>query len=196
MLIALIFPRELQLLSNIRISDIQTDNESIKISFPNEEDLVIRNFEKNPRLCVASTIRHYMNRTRHLGNPREKLFISSKKPHSSASSETINNWLGKIFENVFGRRVNINIMKETVLWTDTPEIIAIREALRRSQTIENSKIVIFSDCRSALEAIKFASPQIKNKYEITDILKLNQHSQNNNKQINLAWKAGHNEISP
>ena len=51
-------------------------------------------FTENKPLCVVSTLREYLRRTRHLRNSNSSnLFLTLLAPHTPASSDTISRWL-------------------------------------------------------------------------------------------------------
>ena len=46
----------------------------------------------NDKLCIVTTVKEYMARTKHLRTVT-KLFISTVKPHNSVSKQTISRWV-------------------------------------------------------------------------------------------------------
>ena len=55
-----------------------------------------QNTGQNPKLCVFSTLKEYLRRTKHLRQKDSYLFISYEKPHLSVSTQTIARWIKSI----------------------------------------------------------------------------------------------------
>ncbi|KAJ3659529.1 hypothetical protein Zmor_011213 [Zophobas morio] len=55
--------------------------------------LVLPFFKTNPKLCVASTLKHYVKITAPLRGSIQQLFLTHKKPHRAASGQTIARWI-------------------------------------------------------------------------------------------------------
>lgn len=103
-LLALTTGQRVQTLANIQIENIikTQDNLLIKIpkriktSGPNKCQplLTLPFFKQDPRICVASTILQYLDRTKDLRNDSlNNLFITLKKPYRNASSQSISRWV-------------------------------------------------------------------------------------------------------
>lgn len=109
MLLALTSGHRVQTLSKITTNNISTlqNKISIKISGkiktsgPNRNQPVLQFpfFKENPSLCLASTLTHYLNRTRHLRTYRDsQLLLTFRKPHHPATSQSISRWIKTILE--------------------------------------------------------------------------------------------------
>ena len=54
----------------------------------------LHSFTENKSLCVVSTLKEYLRRTKHLRNSNcSNLFLTLLAPHTSAGSDTISRWL-------------------------------------------------------------------------------------------------------
>ncbi|XP_015119029.1 uncharacterized protein LOC107042483 [Diachasma alloeum] len=101
-LLALTTAHRIQSLSTIKIDNIDTQNDIVHIKIPDRIKTSARIrpnplielpvFRAQPSLCVVSTLRAYMDRTKMLRSSSD-LFISTRKPHEPASKQTISNWL-------------------------------------------------------------------------------------------------------
>jgi len=103
-LLALTTAQRLQTLSlididNIEISETQIKikiTEQIKTSRPGafQPELILPFFKEKPGLCVASAILEYVKFTKNLrDNNTKKLFISTTKPYTAVSAQTIGHWI-------------------------------------------------------------------------------------------------------
>ena len=52
----------------------------------------IHGYDMNDKLCIFTTVKEYMTRTKHL-RTGTKLLISTVKPHNSVSKQTISRWI-------------------------------------------------------------------------------------------------------
>lgn len=104
MLIALATAQRVQTLSLIDVRNVVEVEGGIDIKIPdriktsgknvNQPTLFLPYFSEKPELCVASALTKYIDRTLNLRPPDcNKLFITYKKPHRPASSQTISKWL-------------------------------------------------------------------------------------------------------
>lgn len=121
---------------NIHISDI------IKTSAPGREQplLFLPYFVENLGICPATTLNDYLSMTTELRpNSTDKLFITFKRPHKNATSQTISRWIRQTLAecgvdvNVFGAHstrhaststaaaagVSIDIIRKTAGWTNS-----------------------------------------------------------------------------
>ncbi|KAJ8978475.1 hypothetical protein NQ317_006752 [Molorchus minor] len=76
--------------ATIRIPDI------VKTSRPNfhQPNLSLPYFTRNPRLCVASCLKHYLDTTKRLRQTDcDFLFLTFNKPHGVASKQTLSRWV-------------------------------------------------------------------------------------------------------
>ncbi|XP_046602576.1 uncharacterized protein LOC124296587 [Neodiprion lecontei] len=76
----------------IRISDI------IKTSRPGafQSLLLLPYFREQPRLCIASTLKRYLEITKPLRGDCSNVLITSRKPFKSASTQTISRWIRSV----------------------------------------------------------------------------------------------------
>ncbi|XP_046468122.1 uncharacterized protein [Neodiprion pinetum] len=76
----------------IRISDI------IKTSRPGafQPLLLLPYFREQPRLCIASTLKRYLEITKPLRGDCSNVLITSRKPFKSASTQTISRWIRSV----------------------------------------------------------------------------------------------------
>lgn len=106
-LLALITGARLQTISLIRLSNIIDNSSDILISISDpiktsregktQPTLHIPEFRENPSLCVANTLREYINRTQHHRGPESDfLFLTVKKPYSTASKDTLGRWVKQL----------------------------------------------------------------------------------------------------
>lgn len=107
-LLALATGHRLQTLSLIEINNILVlpDKVQIKISARIKTSarnkaqplLILPFYSENKNLCVSETLLQYLNQTSTLRGDCKALFITCKKPHRPASSQTIGRWIKKILE--------------------------------------------------------------------------------------------------
>ncbi|KAJ8914096.1 hypothetical protein NQ315_014292 [Exocentrus adspersus] len=153
MLVALTSAHRLQTLSLIKIENIKIGQNVIEVRIPDMIKTSKRNKEqpilcfpfirKKLELCVASVICHYLEVTTTLRELSEmRLFLTIKKPHKAASTQTLSRWLKnilslckidtKIFKGYSCRHaatsaaarggLNIGIIRETAGWTKNSEM--------------------------------------------------------------------------
>lgn len=103
-LLALVTAQRVQTLSKIRIENIQLSREKISIKIPdklktsrrnvNQPILEIPFFSENTKICPATTLQYYIRKTTDIRNVEMKfLFMTYKKPHHIATSQTISRWI-------------------------------------------------------------------------------------------------------
>lgn len=103
-LLALATAQRIQTLSLIKLRHIHISSMEIKIYIPDLIKTSRPNFPQpcinlpflleNPPLCVASTLKKYLDSTKLLRNPNsEKLFLTYVKPHHPASKQTLSRWI-------------------------------------------------------------------------------------------------------
>jgi len=107
-MLALISGHRVQTLAAITIDNIKTENNVVKIyvsellktSRPGsfQPCIHIPKYHIEPKLCVASTLMHYISRTRTLRSTCKQLFLSTREPHKAVTSQTISKWLVKVLE--------------------------------------------------------------------------------------------------
>lgn len=108
-LLALITGHRMQTYSLINIKNIQENQgtleiripDRIKTSGPNRKQpiLVIPFYTKDTKLCAASTLQCYLDRTKHLRTDVQSLFISFKQPFRAVSSQTLSRWVKVTLKN-------------------------------------------------------------------------------------------------
>lgn len=60
--------------------------------------LILPFFKDDPEICVASVLLQYLEKTKDLRGSYQSLFITYKKPHHKASSQTISRWIKNILK--------------------------------------------------------------------------------------------------
>ncbi|KAJ3622086.1 hypothetical protein MTP99_002615 [Tenebrio molitor] len=101
-LLVLATGQRLQTISLIRLSGLQQSTSGLRIFIKdwlktsgikkNQPVLSIPYFQEKPKLCVATTILHYVNMTASMRQEEDFLFLTTTKPHSAASKQTISRW--------------------------------------------------------------------------------------------------------
>lgn len=86
---------------NIKISKTGVEirvNDIVKTSIPGAEQpyAFLPYFESKPKVCIASTLVHYLKVTSKLRNGESSLFITYKKPHKRATTQTVCRWLKSV----------------------------------------------------------------------------------------------------
>ena len=73
--------------------------EHVKQSKPGSKGMVIelKSFS-NPRLCMVTTLREYLIRTKLLKEPRGQLLLSYVKPYKPVSRDTISRWVKAVLQ--------------------------------------------------------------------------------------------------
>lgn len=145
-LMALTSAHRIQTLSKIDITniDISRDKIEIRISaklktsapYKNQPILTFPFFDK-PELCVASTLKHYIQVTKHIRSTCTSLFITHKKPYHAATRQTLSRWIKLALKSsginvtvfteysvrhaatsaAYKSGVNINVIKNTAGWS-------------------------------------------------------------------------------
>lgn len=108
-LLALTSAHRMQTLSKICLGNIKELNNVLEIRIPDriktsgykklQPLMIFPIFPDKPSLCVAKTLSYYIKKTSTL-RPRgeNKLFITWKKPHHSATSQTLSRWVKRILQ--------------------------------------------------------------------------------------------------
>lgn len=141
-------------LSVIKLSDIIDTGSCIRIFISSriktskpgkiQPTLCFKNFE-DPVLCVANTIRNYLEVTQPLREEScQQLFISVSTPHKPVVKQTISNWIRKCLESsgidthIFGphsvrhastscalrKGVAIDEIKKAASWSENSKVFA------------------------------------------------------------------------
>lgn len=103
-LLALATGQRVQTLASIELHNIIKNSNGIiikvskrlKTSGPNKLQPVLQlpYFHQDNKICVATTLIEYLEKTKHLRNQStNNLFITHKKPHHNASVQTIGRWI-------------------------------------------------------------------------------------------------------
>lgn len=110
MLLLLATGQRLQTISLIEIPNIKEDDDGLKIfipkfiktSGPNRQQpcLLLPFFGENPKLCVASVLKCYLNMTQEFRPDNcNSLFISIQKPFKAVTKQTLSRWVKTILVN-------------------------------------------------------------------------------------------------
>lgn len=153
LLLALATAQRPQTLSAIETKNMQCRSDGIyiyiqkilKTSNPNREQptLFLPFFEKEPQLCVASTLLKYLKITNSI-RETDHLFVSLKKPHKEVSSQTISRWIKNALKEAgidtetysaystrhastskaFSKELDIESIKKAAHWTPRSQVFA------------------------------------------------------------------------
>lgn len=152
-LLALTSAHRIQTISLIKIENITINSTNVEIKIPdriktsgrdkNQPCLIFPFFKEKPQLCVASLITYYIGKTKLLRPANEnRLFITFKKPHRAASTQTLSRWIknvlglsgidSNIFKGYSTRHaatsaaaragLNVDAIRKTAGWTKNSEI--------------------------------------------------------------------------
>lgn len=106
-LLALTTAHRIQTLSLIQVRNMEYEQDGILIKIPlpiktsrkgvTQPSLFLPYFNEEPTLCLASALNQYMLITSALrSSETDRLFISSRKPHGEASSQTLSRWIHRL----------------------------------------------------------------------------------------------------
>ncbi|CAB3251792.1 unnamed protein product [Arctia plantaginis] len=110
-LLALTSAQRIQTLAAIALSNIEFTDSGVNIkitsllktSVPSKVQtiIVLPFFQSKPEICPIVTLKSYINQTKMLRNSNntEKLLLCCKKPHGSASNQTISRWIRQIMSD-------------------------------------------------------------------------------------------------
>lgn len=114
--LALCTVQRVQTLSKIRLENIQHREKGLhikitdilKTSIPKSTQPILQLpfFTEKTNLCAATTILHYIERTKSLRGNESYLFITTTKPHKRVSTQTLSRWIKEGLE-----RGGVNIEK-------------------------------------------------------------------------------------
>lgn len=154
MLIALITAHRVQTLASIKIQNICVYQTKIEIKIPDmiktsepgkfQPLLVLPFFKEKPELCVASTLKYYLQKTESLRHGENNLFLAIKKPHKHVTSQTISKWIKTVLydsgidvsvfsshstrhaatSKAYTKGIDINIIKNTAGWSKKSNVFA------------------------------------------------------------------------
>ena len=147
-LLALISAQRVQTLSLIRLSEIQLCeakieifiSEAIKTSKPGalQPKICIPVFKDSPELCLFTTMKYYIEKTKFLRAGIDNLFLSLSSPSKAVGSQTISRWIKHTMADsgidvqkfkahscrhsatsaAYKRGVSIDQIKRTAVWTE------------------------------------------------------------------------------
>lgn len=102
-MLASVTARRKQTLSLIKISHIKESTTGFEIEIPDtvkttrpgacQPILLISRFDENPKLCVARTLRRYLELTSEIRGETQALILTTVKPYRAAARDTISRWL-------------------------------------------------------------------------------------------------------
>lgn len=102
-LLALATGQRVQTLGLIMRENIHFSDSGVKILVPDpiktskpksfQPCLNLPYLRENPQLCVASTLKKYLDETADLRQSNDNLFITFKKPHRPASKQSLSRWI-------------------------------------------------------------------------------------------------------
>lgn len=147
-LLALTTAQRIQTLTKIKLKNIKISDESIKIYIPDrlktsrigaEQPLLhFRFFREQPRLCVASLLQTYIEKTTSLrAKDEDTLLLTYKAPHRPANSQSISRWIKQTLKNsgvdigtfsgystrhaatsaAFRKGVNLDVIRQNAGWS-------------------------------------------------------------------------------
>lgn len=147
--------QRLQTMAHIEIVNIVSDSKGITIRITKriktsglnklQPTLLLPFFKEDPSICVAKTMLTYLDKTKNLRkNNASNLFISFKKPHQNATSQTLSRWIKRTLEksgidtSIFSphstrhastsaaarKGVNMDVIRLTAGWSDNSKTFA------------------------------------------------------------------------
>lgn len=153
-LLALVTAHRVQTLTLISIDNIKTYDDKITISItkliktsgPERESplLVLPFFRNKPEICPAQCLLDYLNKTVDIRHSVRDLFVTFKRPHKKATSQSLSRWIkvmlneGGIDTSIFTSHstrhaavstahklgVNIDLIRKTAGWTNNSKVFA------------------------------------------------------------------------
>ena len=118
MLLALTSAQRVQTLHVLNIEEFVVEEEFIKIPIHDllkqtsarkyKFSIELHRYQEDPSLCVVSSLREYLCRTRNLRGSEKYLLISFKKPYKRVTKQTISRWLNKV---MFEAGIDIDTFK-------------------------------------------------------------------------------------
>lgn len=154
MLLALITAHRAQTFSLIKVKNIFIGDEKVEIEIPDriktsgpgrtQPLLILPYFHDKLELCVATTLKFYLEKTKVFRNNIENLFLSIKKPVKPVKSQTISGWIKKVMgdsgidvskftshstrhaatSKAYSKGVDINVIKNAASWTEKSQVFA------------------------------------------------------------------------
>ena len=102
-LLALITAHRMQTFSLINIDNIENKNSGIEIKIPDriktsginrkQPVLILPTYNNNKKICVASALNCYLNKTEKIRENKKSLFISLKAPFKAVTAQTLSRWV-------------------------------------------------------------------------------------------------------
>ena len=102
-LMAIITAHRMQTFSLVEISNIEFQTERVIIKIPEkiktsglnkiQLTLVIPYYKENCKVCVASALVSYLNKTEKIRGEEQKLFIALRKPYKAVKAQTLSHWV-------------------------------------------------------------------------------------------------------
>lgn len=153
-LLALTTGHRMQTFSLIKIENIEIRSKSIDIKIPDrikttglnrsQPVLVLPYYHKNKKVCVATALRTYLDRTKENRKNIDSLFLSHKRPFKAVTSQTLSRWVKNVLEecgidtNIFTAHstrhastsaasrngIDIDTLRRTAGWTKTSNTFA------------------------------------------------------------------------
>lgn len=155
MLLALVTAHRVQTLQLILTQNITITEEGVSIKIPQriktsgpnkyQPHLSFPFFHNNPNICTAKTLQDYLEITRELRPlANDNLFITFKKPHKPATSQTISQWIKKVLSasgldtSIFSahstrhaatskaaqRGISLEVIRNTAGWSASSQVFA------------------------------------------------------------------------
>ncbi|KAJ8969583.1 hypothetical protein NQ317_002378 [Molorchus minor] len=169
-LLALTTAHRLQTLALISVENIMENEIQILITDKIKTTAVRREqpclhipfFKEKPNLCVASVLMHYVERSSKLRNENQEfLFLTTKKPHKTASTDTLTRWIEealthagintKVFSAystrhaatsaAYRKGVLLDAIKKTSGWSEKSQVFARFYNQRLKNTLQLAKAV-------------------------------------------------------
>lgn len=107
-LLALVTGHRMQTFSLIKVENIELTQDSIKIKIPDriktsgpdrkQPVLLLHFFKANEKICAATALQCYLDRTRNVREGIQSPFISHKRPFKAVTSQTLSRWVKVILD--------------------------------------------------------------------------------------------------
>lgn len=153
-LLALVTGHRLQTFSLMEVDQIREMSDHIEVRIPrriktsksseHQPNLIIPFYNDDKTICVASTLKLYLEKTRLIRGDVKSLFISFRRPHKAVGAQTLSHWIKnilmkcKIDVSIFSgystrhaatsaakrSGVDIDIIKKTAGWSQKSQTFA------------------------------------------------------------------------
>ena len=154
-LLALVTAHRMQTFSLIEIENIDVKRDALHIKIPKrikttgrnkkQPTLVLPFYRDNEKICPATALQSYIEKTKDKRGDENFLFLTSKKPHKAATAATLGRWVKDILSksglntNIFTahstrhaststasrKGINIDTIRMTAGWTQNSNTFAI-----------------------------------------------------------------------